>query len=66
VYKDLVGRTSYLGLIAFALTGRRLSATEEHMLDDLAASSHVTEPRVGCGSWRSGSGASRATHDGSR
>ncbi len=46
VYKDLVGRTSYLGLIAFALTGRRLTATEEDMLDDLAASSHVTEPRV--------------------
>ena len=46
VYRDLVGRTSYLGLIAFALTGRRLSPTEEDMLDDLASSSHVTEPRV--------------------
>lgn len=46
VYRDLVGRTSYLGLIAFALTGRRLSATEEDVLDDLASSSHVTEPRV--------------------
>lgn len=46
VYRDLVGRTSYLGLIAFSLTGRRLSPTEEDMLDDLAASSHVTEPRV--------------------
>lgn len=46
VYRDLVGRTSYLGLIAFALTGRRLSPAEEDMLDDLATSSHVSEPRV--------------------
>lgn len=46
VYRDLVGRTSYLGLVAFALTGRRLRASEEDLLDDLAASSHVTEPRV--------------------
>lgn len=46
VYRDLVGKTSYLGLIAFALTGRKLTAEEEHLLDDLATSSHVSEPRV--------------------
>lgn len=46
VYRDLVGKTSYLGVIAFALTGRKLTRAEEETLDDLASSSHVTEPRV--------------------
>lgn len=46
VYRELVGGTSYLGLIAFALTGRRLTPAQEDTLDDLASSSHVTEPRV--------------------
>jgi len=46
VYRDLAESTSYLGLIAFSLTGRRLSRAEETVLDDLAVSSHVTEPRV--------------------
>lgn len=46
VYGDLVERTSYLGLIAFSLTGRRMSPEDEVVLDDLAVSSHVTEPRV--------------------
>lgn len=46
VYRDLAEKTSYLGLIAFSLTGRRLSRAEETVLDDLAVSSHVTEPRV--------------------
>ncbi len=46
VYGDLAERTTYLGLIAFSLTGRRMLPTDEAVLDDLAVSSHVTEPRV--------------------
>jgi len=46
VFRDLAGRTSYLGLIAFAITGRRLHPEDEDLLDDLAVSSHVPEPRV--------------------
>lgn len=46
VFRDLAGRTSYLGLIAFSITGRRLSHSDEQVLDDLAVSSHVPEPRV--------------------
>jgi hypothetical protein len=46
VFRDLAGTTSYLGLIAFAITGRRLSPHDEAILDDLAVSSHVPEPRV--------------------
>jgi hypothetical protein len=46
VFRDLAGTTSYLGLIAFAVTGRKLAAADEDILDDLAVSSHVPEPRV--------------------
>ncbi len=46
VFRDLAGQTSYLGLVAFAVTGRRLSQADEAILDDLAVSSHVPEPRV--------------------
>lgn len=46
VFRDLAGNTSYLGLIAFAITGRRLTRADEALLDDLAVSSHVPEPRV--------------------
>lgn len=46
VFRDLAGTTSYLGLIAFAITGRRISREDEAVLDDLAVSSHVPEPRV--------------------
>ena len=46
VFRDLAGSTSYLGLIAFAITGRRLSRDDEAVLDDLAVSSHVPEARV--------------------
>lgn len=46
VYRDLSGRTSYLGLVAFAITGRRLSRDDEAVLDDIAVCSHVAEPRV--------------------
>jgi len=46
VYRDLVGHTSYLGLIAFGLTGHRLTREQEALLDDLVVSSHVSEPRV--------------------
>jgi hypothetical protein len=46
VFRDLAGSTSYLGLIAFSITGRRLSRADELLLDDLAVSSHVPEPRV--------------------
>lgn len=46
VFRDLAGTTSYLGLIAFAISGRRLASADEDVLDDLAVSSHVPEPRV--------------------
>ncbi len=46
VFRDLVGKTSYLGLIAFAITGRKLSREDEQVLDDVAVCSHVPEPRV--------------------
>jgi citrate synthase len=46
VFRDLAESTSYLGLIAFSLTGQRMSREDEIVLDDLAVSSHVTEPRV--------------------
>lgn len=46
VFRDLAGRTSYLGLIAFAVTGRKISKDDEAVLDDLAVASHVPEPRV--------------------
>jgi hypothetical protein len=46
VFRDLAGCTSYLGLIAFSLTGRRIRPEDEIVLDDLSVSSHVTEPRV--------------------
>lgn len=46
VYRDLLGSTSYLGLVAFGLTGRRLSDVEAQLLDDLSVASYVTEPRV--------------------
>lgn len=46
VFRDLAGSTTYLGLIAFAVTGRRLTPEDEAVLDDLAVSSHVPEPRV--------------------
>lgn len=46
VFRDLLGHTSYLGLVAFAISGTRLSREDEELLDDLAVSAHVTEPRV--------------------
>lgn len=46
VFGDLAGKTSYLGLIAFVVIGRRVSAEDAALLDDLAVSSHVPEPRV--------------------
>jgi hypothetical protein len=46
VFRDLAGSTSYLGLIAFAVTGRRITRDDEGVLDDLAVASHVPEPRV--------------------
>lgn len=46
VFRDLSGRISYLGLAAFAISGRRLTREDEAVLDDVAVCSHVTEPRV--------------------
>jgi len=46
VFRDLAGKTSYLGLIAFAITGRKLTREDEQVLDDVAVCSHVPEPRV--------------------
>ena len=46
VYDDLLGETSYLGLIVFSITGRRITREDEAMLDELTVSSHVSEPRV--------------------
>lgn len=46
LHRDLVGRISYVGLAAFALTGRRLAPEDVAVLDDITASAHVPEPRV--------------------
>lgn len=46
VFRDLTGRTSYLGLAALAISGRKLSREDEAVLDDVAVCAHVTEPRV--------------------
>lgn len=46
VYRDLSGSTSFLGLVAFAITGRKLSRDDEEVLDEIAVCYHVTEPRV--------------------
>ncbi len=46
VYRDLSGSTSFLGLVAFAITGRKVSREDEVVLDEIAVCYHVTEPRV--------------------
>jgi hypothetical protein len=46
LYRDLAGETSFLGLVTFAVSGRRLSASDVAVLDDIAVSLHVPEPRV--------------------
>ena len=46
VYDDLLGDTSYLGLVVFSLIGRKISREDEAMLDELSVASHVSEPRV--------------------
>jgi hypothetical protein len=46
VLADLAGTTSLSGLVAIAISGRRLGADEERMLDDLAVCLAVAEPRI--------------------
>ncbi len=46
VRDDLVGRTSLSGLVALGVSGRRLSAEECALLDDVAVASAVLDVRV--------------------
>jgi hypothetical protein len=46
LYRDFAGRTSFLGLAAFGLTGRVFPELDVSLLDDLAVCMHCPEPRV--------------------
>ncbi|MFI5302491.1 MAG: hypothetical protein ACHREM_30745 [Polyangiales bacterium] len=46
LFGELAGTTSFSGLLAIAVSGRRLSADDERMLDDLAVCMAVAEPRI--------------------
>lgn len=46
LYRDLLGRTSFLGLAVFAMTGRRLSPEDVAVLDDLAVCTLCPDPRI--------------------
>ena len=45
-FAELAGNESYTGLLALAVTGRRLSRENCSMLDDLAGSVTMAEPRI--------------------
>jgi hypothetical protein len=46
VFGDLLGRESFLGLVALGLTGRRLAPEEVALLDDLAVVLTAADPRI--------------------
>src|SRR5690349_3596406 len=46
LYEDVVGKTSFLGLAALAVTGRLPAAEDVLLLDDIAAGFQCPEPRV--------------------
>ena len=46
VGRELVGRESLSGLLALAVCGRRFSAGDQGLLDDVAAAMTVTDPRI--------------------
>jgi hypothetical protein len=46
LFAELSGRESYTGLVALAVTGRRFSAEECAVLDDVACVSSVADPRI--------------------
>jgi hypothetical protein len=46
LYRDLAGKTPFLALAAFSLTGKLLDDEDAKVLDDLAVCVHVPEPRV--------------------
>jgi hypothetical protein len=46
IARELVGRETYLGLIALSITRRRLSEAERGLLDDMAVAMTVADPRI--------------------
>ena len=46
VFDDLLGKESFLGLLALGLTGRRFSDAEVALLDDLAVVLTAADPRI--------------------
>lgn len=46
VFAELAGSTSFSGLLAIAVTGRKRAPEEQGMLDDLAVCMTVAEPRI--------------------
>lgn len=46
VYRDLLGSTSYMGLIVFSVSGKRMTRADEEILEDIAVACHATEPRI--------------------
>src|SRR5688572_24620645 len=46
LYRELLGRESFAGLLALAIDGRRRTPEEAAMLDDLAAVIAVADPRI--------------------
>jgi len=46
LYRDILGKTSFLGLAVFSLSGKLLEAADVAVLDDVAVCMHCPEPRV--------------------
>ena len=46
VFEELAGNETYTGLMALAVTGRRFSPEARDVLDDMAASMTIAEPRI--------------------
>ena len=46
LYRDIAGRTSFLGLAVFAISGTLLPAEDVAVIDDVAVCMHCPEPRV--------------------
>jgi hypothetical protein len=46
LYRDIAGRTSFLGLAVFAICGRLLPPEDVAVIDDVAVCMHCPEPRV--------------------
>jgi hypothetical protein len=46
IFKDLLGRESFLGLVVLGLTGRRITAEESALVDEMAATNAAADPRI--------------------